>query len=259
MGAQEPTPEELQEQLEQEQQRTAAQVDAAGDAARREAEAAGVTEEEVKKRIQQARTEEKDKLYPQLEALKGALEEIRETLREERAEKEEIKKKAKEETERARLETMSDTDRILESHKNLEEQLREEREARIKSEKDARERERLAHLREYRREALQAAEDAGEAILLPELVQGNTEAEIDAAIIIAKARSAELAEQFKTELGTKTRRNMPRPTSPSMEALEEEELSEQLNQVDPVKYRNDKAYREQIQNELASAYAQSMR
>lgn len=254
--AKEKTPEELEAEVQAEQEAVDAKVDAAGEVEKKKAQAAGLSEEEVNKRVEAARTEEKDKLYPQIEELTKAVKEVQAAFRAEQKEKERIQKEAEEEQERQRQETLTSEDKQKETLARIEEQLKEEREARLRSEAERKTEKRHAELKEYRRNAIQAVTDAGEK-LLPELVQGDTEAEIDDSIINAKARYAELAEQFKAELGTSTRGGMPRPTSPSIEALEDEELSEQLNQVDPVKYRTDPDYRDAVQAELANTYARS--
>lgn len=252
----EKTPEELQAEVEQQEKEVREKVDTAGDKAKKTAESKGLSDEEVNQRVEAARKEEKDKLYPQLEELKNAVKEMQEAFRAERKDKEKIQKEKEEEAERERLAKLSEEDKRNEALERIEEQLKEERQARLKSEQQYQKEKKESQLKEYRRNAIQAVRDAGED-LLPELVKGNSEEEIDESIQNAKSRYKELAEKFKEDFSENVKKKMPRSTSPGLEALEEEELSEQLNAVDEKKYREDAEYREKIQNELASAYARS--
>lgn len=253
MGANAKSPEELKAELEAEQQAQKDKIEDAGTKAGEEAAKKGATPEEVAAAVEKARKEEKDKLYPQIEALKTGLKEVQDMLREEREEKARLKKEAEEEAERQRKAKLSESDRHTEALQRIEEQLKEEREARLRLEEDQRKRDREARLEQYRQTAIQAAGDE----IIPDLVRGNTEAEIDAAVLIAKARYAEFAERFKQEAGDRTRRNMPRTTNPDTAALEEQELSEQLNAVDVERYRTDEKYQDQIKAEIARAYGQA--
>ena len=125
--------------------------------------------------MQAARKEEKDKLYPKIEELSKLVKEQQEYIREQKAKQEEDEKKAAETAEKRRLAKLSEEERELEARKKLEEQLREEREAREALEKRIADKERASQLEEYRKGALRAA---GERII-PELVIGNSEEEID--------------------------------------------------------------------------------
>jgi len=131
--------------------------------------------------------------------------------------------------------------------------LEQERNAREASDHRWEEAEKKRELLKYRDKAIAAAGDK----ILPELVSGASEEEIDRAVEIAKARYAEFEQRVKDELGQKTRSEMPRSTNPSTEALEELELDEQLTQVDTDKYMKDPAYRDRIQGELARAYGRA--
>lgn len=245
---------QLEAELQAEKEATERAAEQAGQKAKEEAEDKGLSPEEVRAAVEKARKEEKDKLYPQLEALKNSIKDIQEVLRAEREEKEQIKKEAEEAAEKKRLEKLSDSDRHMEALKRIEEQLREEREARIKLEKQGEERDRKQRLANYRAHVLQAAGNE----IIEEMVTGNTEAEIDASVTIAKARYAEIAERFRQERGKKVRSDLGRTSAnPDTDALEEHEYNERLNDVDRDKYMRDPEYRKMIQNELATAYARA--
>lgn len=210
----------------------------------------GLTEEQVTALLEKARKEEKDKLYPQLDEFKTSLKEVQEALRAEKEEKERIRKEAEETAEAERQAKLSADDRQLEVLKRLEEQLNAEREERKKLAESLDRKEREATLRAYRERAIAAA---GEEII-PELVTGNTEAEIDAAVRNAKARYEELAKKFKVANGEQVRRDLSGGANPGLDALEEEELEKQINAVDQNKYNSDPKYREEVQRLLAHAY-----
>lgn len=242
--------EEEAARLEAERKAAEQQIETAGREAAAEASAQGASQEEVQEAVQKARKEEKDKLYPQIEALKAAMKEIQEAFRAEKEEKEALKREQEEKDEQRRQAKLSDTDKQLEAIKKIEEQLRLEREERQRAElkwETAQKKQEVARYRE------QVLKDAGDEII-PDLVSGDTVEEIDRTLNIAKARYAELAERFKSEAGGTTRRNMPRPTNPDMAALEEQEINDRLA-LDHDKYMADPAYREEIKSKLAQEYA----
>lgn len=242
--------EKLDKELKDQEAAAEAAVEKAGDAAKKEAEAKGATPEEVKAAVETARKEEKDKLYPTIEALKDTVKAIQDQLREEKEEKEKIKKEAEDEAERQRQAKLSADERQLEAIKRIEEQLSEERKARQALEKKQEAEAKKQRLEKYRAEALKAAGDE----LIEDLVKGNTEAEIDASIEIAKARYAELVAKVKEETGDRIKRGMPKSTNPDTAALEEQELDERLTAVDADKYLKDPAYREKIKATLEGEY-----
>lgn len=235
------TPEEVVEE----------QVEAAGAAAGEAAAAQGATQEEVDAKVEAARKQEKDKLYPVIEELRNSHKEIAETLKKEREEKDAEKQAALDAAEAARREGLTASEKTQEAIRNLEEKLRVEREAREKFEHEAKEAARKADLEKYRQNALRVAGNE----IIPELVQGNSEAEIDKSVTFAKARYEELANKFKVEAGDRVRKGMPKSTNPDTRAQEELELDEALTDVDTDKYMKDPAYRARIQNELEQAYA----
>lgn len=252
MGTPNKSAEELQRELEAEQAATQAAIDEAAAAAGEEAAKKGASPDEVKDAVERARKEEKDKLYPQLTALKDSIKDIQETLRAEREEKERIKAEADAEKERRRQEKLSDSERTLEAIRKLEEKLELERQAREASDRRWQEAQQKQEVDKYRAQVIAAAD--GE--IIEEIVSGSTVEEVDRTAQIAKARFAELAERFKNVQGNEVRRNLSRTsTNPDTAALEEQDINENLTAVDQDKYLKDPAYRQKIQQTLANEYA----
>lgn len=224
----------------------------AAKAAKEEAEKTGLSEQDIIKAVEKARSEEKDKLYPQIDALKESLKDIQDALRTEREEKENIKRQAEEKAEADRIAKLSESDKTTEALRRIEEQLTAERRAREAVEQRLADQARKAELAKYRESAIAAAGDSIK--FFESLITGNSEAEIDAAINKAKASATELEKKIKEETGASVRRSMPKSEIPDTAALEEQELSEQLQAVDTDKYKKDPAYRAKIQAEVARAY-----
>lgn len=235
-----------------------AQVKAAAEAAKTDAENKGLSQEEVNAAVEKARQQEKDKLYPQLEEMRSALKEMQDALRVEREEKEKVRKEAEDKAEADRVAKLSADDRQIEVLRRLEEQLNAERDERRKLVDTLETQRREDTLKAYRERAIAAA---GDSILpeLGELVQGNTETEIDIAINNAKTRTAEIVKRFKETRGQGVRDALGGVANPGTAALEEQELSETLSQVDTERYLKDPDYREKVQDELASAYSRTGR
>ena len=238
-----------EQELQQEKQNIASQVTEAGHEAAEQARKEGLSEEEVNQRVHKARQEEKDKLYPRLEAMQEALDRMEAKFEEEKQEKLRIKKDAEKKAEEERRAKLSDEDRNRENLLRLEEQLREEREARKKYENEQREWQRQQQLGSYRDRVLQAAGNE----IIPELVRGNSEEEIDRAAQFAKARYAELVEKAKEEARKQFQRGLS-SASPDFEAFDEEELNNQIGNVDTKRYATDPEYRERILSTVAQAY-----
>lgn len=232
-----------------------AKVDEAGKRAEKDAEKRGLSEDEVNERVQKARKEEKDKLYPQLEEVKNALKEVQQTLRAEREEKEAIKKKAEEEAEAERVKQLSADEQTKEVLHRLEEQLREEREARERFKQELEQEKKSEALRRYRAEAIQAANIPKP---LQAMVNGNSKEEIDEAVKYAKASHEEIVEQAKEEARKQFRKGLS-TANPDTEALEEDELENQLGRIDEEKYQRDPVYRERVKEMLATAYQRGAR
>lgn len=246
------TVEELEAQRQQQEQEAVERIEAAGVEAEQEAQQQGLSEDEVRARVEAARKEEKDKLYSKLEGLTDRVKELQEHIRAEQREKEEEAEKRKEEAERKRQAKLSDDERQTEILARIEEQLKNERESRQALEQSLEKKEREAQLATYRASAIQAAGTR----IIPELVYGKSEAEIDNAVTRAKARFEEIEEQFKNEQGHSVRQQMAgTSTSPGYEALEEQELENRLN-IDYDKYADpeNEDYRSKIKDQLAREY-----
>jgi len=241
---------DAEDKIKEEEEKAQQQVDEAGDKAKADAEAKGLTPEEVQEQVEKARKEEKDKLYPQLKELKDNMKAIQEVLAAERADKERIQKDAEKKAEDERKSKLSDQEKTLEAINKLEEQLNNERKERERLQRDLQKREEQNKLDTYRNRLIEQNKDK----IIPELVTGKTVEELDNSLEVAKARFTELAERFKNERSETTRKNMPGPTNPDLEALDELELSKDLTQLDQDKYLSDPAYREKIQNQLADEY-----
>lgn len=217
--------------------------------AKSEEEGNSLSEEDIQRIVEKARQQEKDKLYPQITELKSTINTLQEHFRAEQEEKEEIKKKAEADAEAERVAKLSDQERSNEILSRLEEQLKSEREerTRFKAELDARDN--AQRLETYRSSAIANAGDE----LITELVVGNSEAEIDAAVEKAKQKYAEIVGTAKERRAQEVRDRMS-STSPNSEALEEEELKNQgLTNIDEDRYLADKEYRKDIQSRLATA------
>lgn len=243
-----------EEQLAEEAAALEDQIDGKAKEVRDQASKQGLSEEEVREKVERVRKEEKDKLYPQIEEVKTALKEVQATLRAEREEKEKIKREAAEKAEAERQAKMSETDKTKEVLIRLEEQLNEERAERVRFEQRLAESQRQDELRRYREQVLRAAGDE----IIPDLVRGTSETEIDESVKLAKARYEEYMEKIKEQVSRKVKRTLGHTTNPDIEALEEEELEQTLAEVDKDKYMKDPVYREKVKNELASAYSKAM-
>lgn len=183
----------------------------------------GFTAEDLAK----ARKEEKDKLYGRIEEMQGELRSFREA--------EEARKQAEEEAEARR---------IAEAEKKAEEEM-EVRELLTKKEQEwqdrfqrleqEREQERallekereFSMLTDYRRNRLDAEADH----IMPELrdlVQGNTQEEIDASIATMIERTSRILDQVRAS-ATQARQQMPgvKPTAPPIGPLEENDSAQQ--------------------------------
>lgn len=241
---------QLKEELTEAQEQLNKEVDAAGREAEQQAVSEGLSEREVAERIQKARKEEKDKLYPQLEEMKSALKEVQETLRAEREEKEQMRREAEEKAEAQRVAKLSDSQKTLEAIKRMEEQLKQEKSERLRIENEISEHRRKEMLRLYRERAIARV---GKDNLIEELVRGDSEEEIDKSVAIAKARYEQLVERAKTTAGEQVRRAM-RSANPDTEALEEDELERSLDSVDFDKYNSDPNYKARVRAQMEQLY-----
>lgn len=199
------------------------------------------TEEDLAK----VRSQEKEKLYPQIESLKEELNSIRKEKEEEVARKE---AEALALAEKARQEALSDLDaksyadaRLAE----LQEQLERERQERERALALLEREKTFADLQAYRQEVLQQEREN----IIPELVDlisGNTREEIQASVEGLKERSARILESAQSAMQTArkemtgTRATLP-PAGPLENNSEQRNLTaeeiQSMSMNDYAKYR----------------------
>ena len=149
----------------------------------------GYTEEDLAK----VRSQEKDKLYPQIEKLKSELEEIKQMREAELAAKQ-AEKEAQDAEERTRLEADLDVRELLKKKETeWSEQLERERQERERAFALLEREKTFAEIQTFRQQRL---EEEREAIIpeLLDLVTGNTQDEINASIDGLKNRSTRILE-----------------------------------------------------------------
>lgn len=244
-------------ELEERKDQLETQVDEAGEKAKQEAENKGLSAEDVTKLVEKARKEEKDKLYPQIDALTKGIKELQDAMREQQDEKKRIEKETKDKAEAERKAKLSETERTAEILGRLEERLEREQKSREEFEQKLAERDRRDALRRHRENLLKGTPTEYSEYLYEDTVQGNSVAELDDAYVRAEARAKEIAERIKAAQGDKVRRGMPRTTNPDLSAQEEQELDESLQHIDQDRYLKDPAYKAKIQQALADEYARA--
>lgn len=149
----------------------------------------GYTEEDLAK----VRSQEKDKLYPQIEKLKSELEEIKQMREAELAAKQ-AEKEAQDAEERLRLEADLDVRELLKKKETeWSEQLERERQERERAFALLEREKTFAEIQNFRQQRL---EEEREAIIpeLLDLVTGNTQDEINTSIESLKDRSTRILE-----------------------------------------------------------------
>jgi len=158
--------------------------------------------------VEKARKEEKDKVMPQIESLKAKLEASERASADREAEILRLKASATpEEASRASLARMEQSLReTSEKTAKLESELALTREV-------AAQELRNMGLKLHREKVI-----AEKKVLLPELVTGSTEAEIEAAAETALRRQNELAEAARAQVRQEQSANVPSPVSPSANA-----------------------------------------
>ncbi len=164
----------------------------------------GLTAEDLRKAVEKARQEERDKLYPKIskqeEIFKATQEELK-ALREAKEAEEKSRQQTAKEAEAAKKkaaeEEMSAKELIALKEKEWSERLNELKQEQ-ELERAAFQKEKFfGALREYTQQEVGAAVAAGElAPELADLVSGNTQEEIDASINTMKAKSQVIAENF---------------------------------------------------------------
>lgn len=155
------------------------------------------TEEDLAK----VRSQEKDKLYPQIEKLKSELEEIKKAREAELAAKQ-AEKEAMDAEERARLEADLDVRELLKKKETeWNEQLERERQERERAFALLEREKSFAELQNFRQQRL---EEERESIIpeLLDLVTGNTQDEINASIEGLKERSVRILESAQQAMQT---------------------------------------------------------
>lgn len=244
------TVEELEAQRQAKEEELEANAGKAAEEAVQEGLEQGLSENEIKKLIQAARSEEKDKLYPQIQELKGLVKEQQEYIRAEKDRQEKAAQEDEDKKEARRLAKLSEEDRLAEKFNRLEEQLKQEREERQSLEAERTKEQRKRDLASYREAALRVAGDK----IIPEMVYGDSETEIDNAIVKATQKYEELEQRLRSERGQKVKNSLSGSASPGMEALEEDELEGQIPSIDSDKYETSEDYRNKIKNQIALAY-----
>lgn len=139
----------------------------------------------VKELVQNARKQEKDKLYKTLEQREKEAKELQEQLQQAM----EALKKYEEQNLTAEEKVQRELEKLRKEHDELVQALQREKE-------EAERKARKAELERYKAEKLR---EAGNEII-PELVGGDSEEEIDASIERAKAKYQEIAQQFEAKL-----------------------------------------------------------
>lgn len=155
------------------------------------------TEEDLAK----VRSQEKDKLYPQIEKLKSELEEIKKAREAELAAKQ-AEKEAVDAEERARLEADLDVRELLKKKETeWSEQLERERQERERAFALLEREKTFAEIQNFRQQRL---EEERESIIpeLLDLVTGNTQDEINASIEGLKERSVRILESAQQAMQT---------------------------------------------------------
>jgi len=210
-----------------------------------------ISKDEATKLIEKARTEEKNKLYPELQRLKGEREEKDKELSKLKAESEELRNKLK-----------LNQDTTLTEQQKLEQRM-SDLEARIK--KADTEKGEIAtmanqkiadlELRLYREEKIRKA-----GIELIELVSGSTREEIDASVERARAREAELLgkarDRIREDVAKELGRTLPNDPAAPPDDSETKDRTPQLTprqRSELSKIRDPQKYQETRTKMLAEA------
>lgn len=151
--------------------------------------------------LAKVRSQEKDKLYPQIEKLKSELDELKKA-REAELSAKQAEKEAQDAEERSRLEADLDVRELLKKKENeWTEQLERERQERERAFALLEREKTFAELQNFRQQRL---EEERENIIpeLLDLVTGNTQDEINASIDGLKARSTRILESAQQAMQT---------------------------------------------------------
>ena len=170
------------------------------------------TQDELTEAVESARKQEKDKLYSRL----TEVDEARATLDAEfKAQKEQLdtllaeREAAQKDQEQKRLESLTVEERVAERLASLE-----QREQQLQSQLERVAEESAKRIRESELKAYRANKLAESGVTLTELVNGNSEAEIDAAILSAKQREEAIFNRAREQVRGELQAQMPRPAAP---------------------------------------------
>jgi predicted ribosome quality control (RQC) complex YloA/Tae2 family protein len=150
-----------------------------------------ISKDDHTRALEKVRTEEKNKLYPELSKLKGELGEQEKELSKLKAEADELKTKLKDKDDS----TLTETQRIERRLSDLEGQIKTRDDQMITIKTDADQRVADLELKLYREKKVREA-----GIELVELVSGSTPEEIDASVERARQRETELLGKAKAKI-----------------------------------------------------------
>ena len=203
-----------------------------------------LTEEDVVRRIEEARKQEKDKLYTKIEDLSHTVSELNAKAQAEAEAKLKAEAAVTEESEKARLQQLSTEEKLAEKMKSIEEQLAEEGSERRRLEQELSTERELQALEVYRQELLQQAGND----IIPDLVRGNSREEVENSVAFAKSRYQELFQATKAKAEGAVTQNMPGPTNPDPAALDEADLQKSVANlnIDEKRYMRDLNYRSEM-------------
>ena len=157
-------------------------------------------DELINQRLEDARKQERDKLYPQMNDFQTRLEQIEQERQQLEAAKAEADRQAAESLEQARLQELSSTERITEVEQRLLGQLELTREQLALSETIRQQEHRLGQLHDYRTQRISENVDKIEPRLL-EYVGGDTPEAIDASIAAVVEKTNQIFEEIAAAQG----------------------------------------------------------
>lgn len=168
------------------------------------------TQADIQAAVEKARQQEKDKLYGKVSSLETQVEEVNRREQERLAQEAQARQEAEEKARRAEEENLSAKELLARKEQEWQQQLSstqqtlEQRLADLQAEREAErallEKEKqFSALQSYRAQRL-AEESETVAPQFHEFIQGNTQQDIDQAIELAKARSAEIAAQVQAAM-----------------------------------------------------------
>lgn len=238
-------------------------AEVAGEKAGTEAKAEGLTEEEVNKRIEAARKQEKDKLYGEIGSLRDMVKELRDSAKAEKEAKEQAQQEAQAQAEAERKAKLSTEERMAEQLRTIEEKLIREASERQRLEDELDDERAQRQLDEYRQSLIKIAGDD----IIPDLVQGKSKEDMDRSVAFAKSRYQELFSASKAKSEGNVAKNMPGSSNPDPDAMDEAELQGSIAnfEIDMDRYSRDRVYRtemdakrREVTERVSSAYRRSV-